>query len=390
MKKIFLIILVAVFSISHNSFSQTWTAQANAPTLNDGMSTFVINNKFYAAGGPSTNALKEYDPVTNTWSAKAPIPGASQRAFGVGFAINGKGYVCSGLNGSTVLNDMYEYDPVANTWTAKASLPGPARDGAFGFAISGKGYLGCGVDANSFLLNDFYEYDPIANTWTSKANFGGGFRIFAAAFAIGNKGYAGSGAAASETNDLWEYNPVNNTWTARANIPGPNRQCAVGFNSTSYGFIGLGQSNYTTNYNDMYQYDPILNQWNTLPAIATGRAWASGFSINSDIYVTSGFNFSSFFKDLWKLILPAGINDIENDISVYVYPNPANDVINVSINNSRQISGIEINNIVGKNIYQSSIASTKTEIDMSNQTKGIYFIKIYYGQTFLTKKIVIQ
>ena len=40
----------------------------------------VVNGKFYVAGGrmadTSTNALEVYDPQTNSWSTRAPMPTA--------------------------------------------------------------------------------------------------------------------------------------------------------------------------------------------------------------------------------------------------------------------------------------------------------------------------
>ena len=69
-----------------------------------------------------------------------------------------------------------------------------------------------------------------------------------------------------------------------------------------------------------------------------------------------------------------------------VYPNPGSGKFLISSN--RDISSIEIYNSMGKKVFQSK--NPHKEIDISNQTKGIYFIKIYNGQTVLAKKIVIQ
>ncbi|MFA5781301.1 MAG: T9SS type A sorting domain-containing protein, partial [Bacteroidales bacterium] len=69
-----------------------------------------------------------------------------------------------------------------------------------------------------------------------------------------------------------------------------------------------------------------------------------------------------------------------------VYPNPGSGKFLISSN--RDISSIEIYNSMGKKVFQSK--NPHKEIDISNQTKGIYFIKIYDGQTVLAKKIVIQ
>lgn len=74
--------------------------------------------------------------------------------------------------------------------------------------------------------------------------------------------------------------------------------------------------------------------------------------------------------------------------TVNIYPNPASNKI--TVNSSTKINAIEIYNLLGENIYQSNVVSTKAEIDLTNQAKGIYFLKIYDGRTILTKKIVIE
>ncbi|MBK7505445.1 MAG: T9SS type A sorting domain-containing protein [Bacteroidetes bacterium] len=43
-------------------------------------------------------------------------------------------------------------------------------------------------------------------------------------------------------------------------------------------------------------------------------------------------------------------------------------------------------NMQGEIIYQSSFINPISEVDLSNQANGIYIVKIYDGQTILTKK----
>ncbi|MFA5781945.1 MAG: choice-of-anchor tandem repeat GloVer-containing protein, partial [Bacteroidales bacterium] len=78
-----------------------------------------------------------------------------------------------------------------------------------------------------------------------------------------------------------------------------------------------------------------------------------------------------------------------------VYPNPGSGKFLISSNGN--ISSIEIYNLMGEKVFQFTINNpclagrqAQSEIDLSNQTNGIYFIKIYDEQTVLVKKIVIQ
>ena len=79
---------------------------------------------------------------------------------------------------------------------------------------------------------------------------------------------------------------------------------------------------------------------------------------------------------------------IENSFStaVTIYPNPSNGQFTVKSNNI--ITAIEVYNVIGEKVF--SIHNPQSEIDLSNQTNGIYFMKIYDERTILIKKIVIQ
>lgn len=71
-----------------------------------------------------------------------------------------------------------------------------------------------------------------------------------------------------------------------------------------------------------------------------------------------------------------------------VYPNPSTGKFILSSEITK--GEIKIYNLLGERIYQSVITNPKSDIDLSNQTKGIYFMEINDGQAIRTKKIVIQ
>ena len=84
------------------------------------------------------------------------------------------------------------------------------------------------------------------------------------------------------------------------------------------------------------------------------------------------------------------VNQIPSNISLY--PNPSNGKINLTIAGFPldKNCNMEIYNLQGELINQSVITNIKTEIDISRQPKGIYFVKIYSGLSTLTKRIIIQ
>jgi len=46
--------------------------------------------------------------------------------------------------------------------------------------------------------------------------------------------------------------------------------------------------------------------------------------------------------------------------------------------------------MLGEKIYSSQINEGKTEIDISEHLKGVYFIKLLRADNILTRKVIIQ
>jgi hypothetical protein len=244
----------------YNPTTDAWTQKAGVPANEYLASSFVIGTKAYVACGYNTaNAVYEFDPVANTWTAKAPLPG-TVRYITMGFSIGTKGYCGTGYNPNNPynsFNDFYEFDPVGNTWTAKANMPGSPRAYALGFNIGSKGYAGTGL-INGSGVNDFYEYDPAGNTWTAKAIVGPVGRLQSFAIAMNGKGYIGGGGSGYDPTGFYEYDATANTWTAKASIP-VSLGGAVGFSIGSKLYMGTGYgSDYTNNFYEWNSCGPIV------------------------------------------------------------------------------------------------------------------------------------
>jgi len=78
-------------------------------------------------------------------------------------------------------------------------------------------------------------------------------------------------------------------------------------------------------------------------------------------------------------------------IQITIFPNPNNGIFSIN-SNGCNINLIEIYNVLGENIYSDAISNQKTtnEIDVSDFSKGIYFVKIYDGTEIYDRKIVVQ
>ncbi|OFX41281.1 MAG: hypothetical protein A2X08_01710 [Bacteroidetes bacterium GWA2_32_17] len=91
-----------------------------------------------------------------------------------------------------------------------------------------------------------------------------------------------------------------------------------------------------------------------------------------------------------RLYMSTGIDDINNNLNYTIYPNPSNGKFNIEIDNSL-INSIEIFNIVGQKVYSKyNIKNTKSEVDISNQFNGIYFLNVTTNKTTFTTKVILQ
>jgi hypothetical protein len=79
-------------------------------------------------------------------------------------------------------------------------------------------------------------------------------------------------------------------------------------------------------------------------------------------------------SDTITIMFPAtGIDQLTNSISLY--PNPANDLVNVVSTND--IKTIEVLDYIGKTIYRNDDVNLKnTKLDVANYNSGVYFVKI--------------
>jgi Secretion system C-terminal sorting domain len=76
-----------------------------------------------------------------------------------------------------------------------------------------------------------------------------------------------------------------------------------------------------------------------------------------------------------------------------IFPNPANNVIQINLQNTNEtLESIQINDILGKSILKiSTISSKQQSIDVSNLSKGVYFVEIITESKLKqTKKLIIE
>jgi N-acetylneuraminic acid mutarotase len=156
----------------YDPVSQIYKLRANIPTPRKWATTAAVNGKIYLIGGASgvaergvTNANEAYDPITDRWETKAPLPIAAFGGTDKNPVINGKIYVTHGqTKDKTFLTSCYVYDPATDRWEQMSSGLNP-RDGVGCGVINDKLYVVGGRDLIVCAVGRDYmeEYDPRAD-----------------------------------------------------------------------------------------------------------------------------------------------------------------------------------------------------------------------------------
>ena len=171
--------------------TDTWKALAPLPSKRGAGGAAEVNGKIYVIGGASilpgatdpairfdgqprdhiVGTNEEYDPATNTWKTRAPMPTARNHFLIA--AIGGRIFTIGGRLGSTFITRSSntevneEYDVAQDLWRTRAPMP-TARSGVAGGVYNGKIYVAGGEFQNDKIMaafRAFEGYDPATNAW---------------------------------------------------------------------------------------------------------------------------------------------------------------------------------------------------------------------------------
>ncbi|HEX6406315.1 MAG TPA: kelch repeat-containing protein [Gemmatimonadales bacterium] len=287
------------FAIAQLRYSDQmgWVSRTSLPSARRSLAAATASGLLYAIGGATAagTALKTvqvYNPGTNTWTTKAPLPAA--RPFGNGAThISGTIYLPGGQDAGNVLTrTLYAYRISTNTWSAKANMPVFSGCGGSG-VIGGKLYVysGCtrtatGPQTAAALL---HRYNPATNTWTTLRG-APSVHVQPAVTVVAGKLYVAGGNTGGSvvTNRVDVYNPATNSWSTAAALPTP-RVAAAG------GVIGgklyvVGGRNGATYYGALEIYDPLTNAWTSAAALPMVRGGLAVGVISGSMYAIGGRN----------------------------------------------------------------------------------------------------
>jgi N-acetylneuraminic acid mutarotase len=275
-----------------------WSTKAPLRQRRYGLTLAALNGKLYAMGGETCcdiegllRLVEVYDPASDTWSEGPPMPTARGEMRSA--VINGVLYVVGGYSGNhndrSVLSTLEAFDPASNTWSTKAPMP-TARDFLAVAVVNGMLYAMGGSTGTGQPWTDVVEsYDPSTDTWTTRAPMLGAQKG-GAAVASGGAIYVIGGLGGSSAN-VQRYDPATNAWSVLAPLSVSRSFLGAGVLDGRIYAIGGYDSSFSTRNES---YDPATNGWTTKAVMASPRNQLGVAALNGLIYAAGGLSNTAF------------------------------------------------------------------------------------------------
>lgn len=263
----------------------------------------ALGGEVYVLGG--FNAARQivatveaYDPARDGWRDVADLPVALHHANAA--ATNNRIYVTGYLvSGFAESGRTFEYDPATNAWSERTPLPlGRARGASATVAHDDLLYVIGGIRGLQSVA-DVDQYDPVLDEWRSLPPLPRTSDHIVAG-AIGDFIYVAGGRAGGiegHTDRLDVFRPSTLEWTI-----GPSMPTSRGGHAASvaagrlYVFGGEGDrfSPPSFVFDETESYDPAANLWRTLVRMPTPRHGTGAATVGDRIYVPGGADVQAF------------------------------------------------------------------------------------------------
>lgn len=227
-------------------------------------------------------------------------------------------------------------------------------------------YNGSGTSAN-YLTSSF----PIANNLPASPTI--------AASALNITANSNSSALVSWTNGNGQYRLL----IVKANSPvdeTPLDGSIYAANASFSSGAQLGTGNYTV-YNGTANNTIVTNLDSNI------TYYFALFEFNKDGAGPANYLETPNLTGNYNLITGLGIDEITEQFSFVVYPNPTTGIFSIKHQNIHQQMNIEVYNMLGEKVLQQQ---NSNEINLSSSPKGVYFVRIYDDKKSYTTKISVE
>lgn len=218
------------------------------------------------------------------WDTLAPIP--ENFTFPVVAVVNGKIHILGGGGTGGATDHHFVYDPSTDIWEPRAPVPYLAQQPAGAAEGNHIHYFGGGFPTSGQPQTDHFIYDDVTDSWEQATDLDPK-RAIHYGVALNNVIYtlAGQGVATL----FQAYVDTANVWVTLNPLPDAGfwygAHVVTGYHI--YRFCGGG---YTAPNKLAHRYDPELDSWSSLTMFPAATHGISGAAIGNKIYLAGGYH----------------------------------------------------------------------------------------------------
>jgi hypothetical protein len=254
---------------------------------------------------------------------------------------------------------------------------------------------------------DWVEVDIAAQNITFDGDFVVGFGSVNATTFIGYDTDLNNGRS-------WDYDNASPSWASwneayliRAIVEYPDgtvAEVAPVAVSSQPTIKSMVNSAHPTDYTGVTVVKPIDNQAGQIRGLLGFNVYRDDNMINSELvtettYVDEDLSASTYVYYVKAVydegesgpsnsvtVVITGINELERTVSIY--PNPANNVVN--INSDTQLKTVRIVNYTGQVVYTENVSGNTLSINTSDLATGIYVLQFESESGWTSQKLIIE
>lgn len=281
-----------------------WTTRTAMPAVRSHLAAVTgANDRLYAIGGNeaptapwvSSNAVTEYDPNVDVWSARTPLS-QPRNLLGAAAIRSQRIYAIGGVNGTALVEEVEYYDIPGDSWTtSNTNLPTPRQQLVVASISDETIFAIAGADLSNPMGNN-QSFDPFVETWTT-TNALLPTPMFNIEGTVNSEDqilvFGGRKSDDSIPGSIERYNPFDDTWTTTlASMALPRAAHAGATVSNDYIYALGGYEDYSTRIptNTNQEYDPNTNTWSARANIPGARILPAAAAVQNKVHLIGGLD----------------------------------------------------------------------------------------------------
>jgi sugar lactone lactonase YvrE len=87
---------------------------------------------------------------------------------------------------------------------------------------------------------------------------------------------------------------------------------------------------------------------------------------------------------------PNAVTNISLQNALNIFPNPTEGLFTIQLNSLHNNCGLKIVNMLGESVYDAEISRPVTQINLTNQPEGMYFVQLLISGNIVTRKLILR